>query len=426
MKKSLTIIAILIFIYSCSFFRPLTIKSNNNEQHSLHGRILPSDWDPKLAADKVLEGLVDVCAPEVKGAHDAEFVITGNYAYIVATANDVSPGESAGRPEMYCMLSVVNINTMEVLEIIQFARSEQVYDNVALPVGACFVPRIIQKDEETLRCYFTSQNPGERQAQTWYIDFDLASRTFINQIHKVKLKTSSGVFDMQPQYFYNDALAHGFNKPAVDCCFYIFDSFKRFDGRLYVAINNWQGKQNALAVVNNSLDTFEIVGHLNEPQCLHLSEAAINRLPDGTWMAILRQDGGNRNYLFAESKDGITWSTAVEKDFVPNGLSSKPTFDKFNGIYYLGWQERTPIDGISRAVFNLDVSVDGVNWERKYRFESALTFQYPTFHEYQGAVYLTVTQGDRRKRDSNEAQAVNTLPVNAHNLKERIMFGKLE
>jgi len=58
-----------------------------------------------------------------------------------------------------------------------------------------------------------------------------------------------------------------------------------------VAINNFPGKQNALAVVNEMLDTFEIVGHYNEPQTVQLSESAVNRLPDGSWMAICRQDG---------------------------------------------------------------------------------------------------------------------------------------
>jgi len=36
-------------------------------------RILPPDWNAKAAGDKVLAGLFKVSAPEVKGAHDAEF-----------------------------------------------------------------------------------------------------------------------------------------------------------------------------------------------------------------------------------------------------------------------------------------------------------------------------------------------------------------
>ena len=60
-------------------------------------------------------------------------------------------------------------------------------------------------------------------------------------------------------------------------------------------------------------------------------------------------------------------------------------------------------------MFNVDISRDGKTWERKYRFESPKSFQYPTFHEHQGNVWLAVTQGDK---DASR--------------KERIMFGKLE
>lgn len=76
---------------------------------------------------------------------------------------------------------------------------------------------------------------------------------------------------------------------------------------------------------------------------------------------------------------------------------------------YLGRQEATQIGGVHGSLFNIEVSADGVQWERKYRFETEKSFQYPTFREYQGSIYLTVTQGDDSK-----------------SRKERIMFGKLE
>jgi len=60
-------------------------------------------------------------------------------------------------------------------------------------------------------------------------------------------------------------------------------------------------------------------------------------------------------------------------------------------------------------VFNIDVSRDGIYWERKYRFETEKSFQYPTFHQHNGVIYVAVTQGD--------------IDVTR---KERIMFGKLE
>jgi hypothetical protein len=370
-------------------------------------KLLPAGWDAKQAADKVLAGLVCVTAPQVKGAHDAEMAIVGGRAYVVAEVNDRRAGESAGWPEIYSALSIVNLQTLAVEKVIPFARSEQVFENVTLPRGACFVPRILQKAAATLRCYFAVEHPGKGQAQTWYLDFDLATASFEKQLHKAQLQTSAGTFDMQPQYFHADAAAHGFKRPAKDHGLYLFDSFKRFDGRLYVALNNFPAGQNALALVHDDLATFEVLGHYNEPQTAQLSESAVNRLPDGTWLAICRNDKGN--YHFSTSADGKAWSVGREMPFVTNGANSKPTFDRFGGVYYLGWQERTRIGGVSRSVFNLDVSADGKTWERKYRFETEKSFQYPTFREHAGVIYLTVTQGDT---DSSR--------------KERIMFGRLE
>jgi hypothetical protein len=86
-----------------------------------------------------------------------------------------------------------------------------------------------------------------------------------------------------------------------------------------------------------------------------------------------------------------------------------PTGGRFGGICYLGWQERPPVGGPDRGAFNIDVSRDGKNWERKYRFETSKSFQSPTFVESNGAIWLSVTQGDA---DPGR--------------QERIMFGRLE
>jgi hypothetical protein len=370
-------------------------------------KLVPEHWDAALAGDEVMKGLVQVTQRKVKGAHDAEFVCVGDQAYIVAEVNDTRAGESSAWPEIYCTLSIVNLKTLEPEEVIPFARSEQKFENVALPLGACFVPRILQKDDHTLRCYFASEQPGKRQAQTWYRDFDLMSRTFELSIHRAKLKTSAGIFDMQPRYFHDDAAAHGFKKPAEDYGLYLFDSFKDFDGKKYIALNNFPGKQNALAIVHDDLATFEVMGHYNEPHSQALSESAVNRLPDGTWMAICRNDQGN--YHFTTSSDGRTWTEGRELPVVPNGTNSKPTFDKFGDTYYLGWQETTRIQRVRRSVFNVEISRDGKTWERKYRFATPKSFQYPAFHEHASAIWLAVTQGDS---DASR--------------KERIMFGKLE
>jgi len=40
--------------------------------------------------------------PEVKGAHDAEFVIVDGKAYILGMANDVQPSENPEWPFIYC------------------------------------------------------------------------------------------------------------------------------------------------------------------------------------------------------------------------------------------------------------------------------------------------------------------------------------
>ncbi len=220
--------------------------------------------------------------------------------------------------------------------------------------------------------------PKQRQSQTYYLDFNTDRMEFEKQIHRAKIKTAAGVFDMQPKPYYDDAAEHGFNREAKDYA--------------YAVLNNFAAGQNALGLLNPGLDTFDMLGHYNESGGAKLTESAVNRLPDGTWLTISRQDGGNGNYMFSTSKDGKAWTANEYRAFVPNGGSCKPTFDKFFGIYYLGWQQET-----------------GVNWERKYRFESTNSFQYPTFPEYRGAVYLTVTQGDL-----------------SPSRKEWIMFGKLE
>ena len=368
---------------------------------------LPPGWDASLAGDMVLQRLVSISPPRVKGAHDAEFVCVGDRAFVVYEANDQRPGESAAWPFVSVMLTAVNLGDLEVQSSSEIARGEQVFQNVTLPVGACFVPRVLQKDGQTLRCYFASEQPGQRQAQSWYRDFDLPTQRFANTIHRAKLRTAAGVFDMQPQHFHAAAVAAGFRKPPQDFGLYIFDAFKTIGGRTYVALNSFPGKQNALAVLHDDLATFEILGHYNEPQTADLSESAVNRLPDGSWLAICRNDRGN--YLFTTSPDGCRWTAGRELPQVPNGTNSKPTLDRFGETYYLGWQEQTRFQGVFRSVFNIDISLDGRHWVRKYRFETPRSFQYPTFHEHRGTIWLTVTQGD-----------------SSPSRKEQIAFGRLE
>lgn len=367
-------------------------------------KLMPNSWDPVYAGNHVMEGLVRITAPHVKGAHDAEFVCVDDHAYVVEHDNDVEPGHGAGEHE-YCVLSVVNLRSLTVDRIIPMAASEQQFANIRLSRGMCFVPRIIRKDERSLRCYFASQ-PRDQEAVTWYRDFDLQTLQFEQSIHKAKLKTDAGTFDMQPCYFHADAVTKGFNKPAHHYGLYIFDSFKVFDGKTYVALNNFPGRQNALAWLHDDFATFEVMGHYNKPYSQQLSESAVNRLPDGSWMAICRNEIGN--YHFVTSADGRVWTEGRELPFVANGDFSKPTFDRFGGIYYLGWQERSQIDECRRSVFNIDVSTDGKSWERTYRFETPYSFQYPSFHEHHGTIWVSVTQSDHKGSS------------------DRIMFGRLK
>ncbi len=370
--------------------------------------LLPPDWDPKEAADHVLAGMTNVCLPHVKGAHDSDFVIVGGKAYIVYMANDIQPGEAPDWPFVYDALSVVDIATGKVEEIITFAASEMCYRNGTLPVGACFVPRVLQKDDRTLRCFFASEQPGARQSQTWFIDFDLAYGAFEWDIHCVELVTDTGVFPMQPQYLHRHAAAKGLTWPAVQHGLYLIDGFKRFDGRIYAVLNNFPGGQNALAALNTTMDRFTVLGDFFLPPEAKLTEAAVNRLPDGSWLAISRQENRDQNYLFTSSLDGRTWTPHAARPPVTNGTNSKPIFECFEGLYYLGWNEATRIAGALRSVFNLDVSRDGEHWERMYRFETARSFQYPTLRADRDTIYLTVTQGDA-----------------SGSRKERIMFGPL-
>ena len=371
--------------------------------------LLAEHWNPKEAGDRVLGDLVNVCCPAVKGAHDSDFLIVDGKAYVVYMANDIQPDENPFWPFIHNAMSVVDVESGRVERTVTFAASEKAYENETLPVGACFVPRIIRKDERTLRLFFASEQPGVRESQVWYLDFDLERQAFDWCLFRAELETEQGVFPLQPLAFYRQAAASGFTGKPLDYGVYMIDSFKTFDGRVYAVVNNFPIGQNAWAVLNDDFTRLIILGNMPPPPEAKLSEGAVNRLPDGTWLAIIRQDNRDHNYLFSRSPDGINWTCCGPEAFVSNGASSKPTFDCFHGTYYLGWQEATRIDGVARSVFNIDVSRDCKKWERKFRFETVRSFQYPVFRQFEGAVYLSVTQGDLHA-----------------SRKERIMFGRLE
>lgn len=367
--------------------------------------------DPKQAGDRVLSGLRNICLPQVRGAHDSDLLLHRGKAYIAYMANDHQLGEAPDWPYVYNVLTVIDISTGRIEKSETFAASQMRYDNQTLPSGACFVPRIVKKDDRTLRCIFASEEPGRRQSQTWWIDYDLQTGVFARTIHPMELETSQGVFPMQPIHLYNHAAAEGFvgNRPTHGL--YIHGSHKIFHGRPHAVLTNFPEGPLALASLNDELTRFTILGTFFRPLNAWLNEAAVNRMPDGRLLAISREEKSG-NYMFTTSPDGRTWSDHEYRDIVPNGTSSKPLLDCFGGTYYLGWNEATRINGVHRSVFNLDTSRDGRQWTRRFRFESEASFQYPCLAEYDGTIYLAVTQGERC--DDHRSG------------KGRIMFGELE
>lgn len=363
----------------------------------------------KQAGDRVMAELRNICDPKVKGAHDSDFVIVDGKAYIVYMANDVQPGESPQWPFVYDALSVVDISSGAVEYRTAFAASEMKYENAALPPGACFVPRILQKDATTLRCFFASEEPGTRQSQTWYIDFDLTRGEFDWNIYPAHIVTDQGEFPMQPQYLNAYAASRRVSREWNMHGVYCIDGFKQFDGKTYAVVNNFADRYNTWALLDDSMERFTILGDLFRPLEAQFSESAVHRLPDGTWMAISRQSSADHRYMFSTSPDGYDWSPHEHHPDVQSGGNSKPAFERFGSLYYLGWNDAAQCNGVHRSVYNLDVSRDGERWERQYRFESEQSFQYATFREYDGVIYLTVTQGGSSDR-----------------CKERIMFGVLE
>ena len=77
-----------------------------------------------------------------RSGDNAEMAIIGRRAYVVAEVNDVRPGEAAGWPEIYSAMAIVDLERLAVERFVPFARGGQRFDNVTLPVGSCFVPRI--------------------------------------------------------------------------------------------------------------------------------------------------------------------------------------------------------------------------------------------------------------------------------------------
>lgn len=349
---------------------------------------LGADYSPSAAGDALLEEAITVTAEQVKGAHDSNFVIIGNKAYIVYEANDVQPGENSEWDYVYCAMSIVNIRTGEVEEIVKFSQNMQRYQNETLPHGCTFVPRIVRKDENTLRVFFASEDPGVRQSLTYYIDYDLAAGRFDDSVYRLKLKTPSGEVDFTPAAYYEQAIVAGHNSFNNTNGAFLFDIFEA-DGKTFIALNNFANGQNALARFNDAMDCVEIIGHIGEgTQSLKTTESGIMRKNDGTWMAALREERSGV-YRFSYSDDGINWSYPRIENFARTGTASKPTLDNFNGHYFMSWADS------SRSCMRFMYSTDAVNWTDIVTVYSPTTFQYPSFVMYENHIYFTATAGDK-------------------------------
>ena len=117
----------------------------------------------------------------------------------------VKPGVTYTNEQLFYGMMLPSGNDAAIAVAEGIAGSEQAFANETLPVGACFVPRIRQVGPKTLRCWFASEQPGKRQSQTYYRDLDLRTMTFEEEIHRMKLKTSEGLFDLQPKPLHADA-----------------------------------------------------------------------------------------------------------------------------------------------------------------------------------------------------------------------------
>ena len=187
------------------------------------------NYSPEKAGDEVIKSMITVTDSVVKGAHDAHFLIHDGKAYIVYEANDVKEGEAAEWDFVYCAMSIVDLKTGAV-EVKIISRGEQAFANETLDTGATFVPRIIKKDENTLRIFFTSERPNVRQSLMYYLDYDVKSGTFDQNVYRMKLLTPEGKVDFTPKAYYDLAIAAGMECFSSDHSAFIFDIME-YDGK---------------------------------------------------------------------------------------------------------------------------------------------------------------------------------------------------
>ncbi len=352
---------------------------------------LSENHSPKAAADEVMQSMIRISSDEMKGTHDAQYVFANGKAYVVYEANNEKAGDPGTYEKEYSALAIVVLRSFTVESIEKFAYGQQEYSNVKLLKGSAFVPRVIRKDENTLRFFFSNIAVSGSSGYIYYVDYDLNTESFDDSAYRLNIMTENG-----PVYFTAQIYAKLFRESGHACDdstfgHFLFDIFDVGNTK-YVALNNYRGAQNSLAKFNDSYDCIEIIGNIGGSyDSYRTTESGIMQLKDGTWMAILRNHVGDKNYLFSYSEDGTEWSEPKREEWVTNGTTSKPTLARFGDYYFMGWNE------LSRGLFHLAYSKDAKSWTTLYSFHSATTFQYPEFDMYDGQMYFSVTTGNKEQ-----------------------------
>ncbi|MBQ2118667.1 MAG: exo-alpha-sialidase [Clostridia bacterium] len=352
---------------------------------------LPASWSPEAAGERAMERMIPVTAPEVKGAHDAQFITAEGKAYIVYEADNFKAGESALNENEYAALSVVDLASFSLECCGPFARRGQTFAGRTLCKGNAFLPRVLRLERDTLRFFFTNVIPEEESAYHYYLDYDLPTGRFSDRLSLLRLRTPEGEGPLDAANY--RALFRAAGHACEDRWFgvYLLDLFEEA-GTRYLALNNFVAGQNSLARFNRSCDCVEIVGHIGGVTPTEkTTESGIARLPDGRWMAILRNEIGDKNYRFSYSRDGRLWSDPVSEPFLCGGVNSKPVLFTAGGYCFMGWNEG------SRTVYHLAFSADGRSWRTLFTFRSPATFQYPTFRFHAGELLFSVTTGQKER-----------------------------
>lgn len=344
----------------------------------------------------IFDNRLVISEQKMKGVHDAQFVIVADRAYAVYEANDVMPGESHEWDFVYAAMTVVDIIKNSVIKTVKFAYGERQFKNLKLPHGCAFVPRIIKKDEKTLRVFFASIDEGVRPQLTYYMDYDLEREEFTDEIYVLDILTDRGRMAFTPEIFREVALRAGHACFERSIGAYLFD-IEDYGDVKYICLNNFATGQNALAKFNDGYDCIEILGHIGEGMDgFKTTESGIAKLNDGTFMAVLREEY-SKQYYFSYSLDGREWTYPIKKAFAADGCNTKPTLNNFDGTLFMS------VAVNDRSCMRLSFGYDGEHWKELLEVQSPTTFQYPSFVYYENEIYYTATTGN----------------------KEQIVFGKL-